>query len=165
MKRLSRVTFILLFAIMLAIPTLNVWAYDGYFAGEQILVSEIVEYYKDGSILVTSVYELTVPARSSLYNKAGRKTYEYRDVDGNILWTFAVQGEFRIIEGASVSCVSASCSSQVLHENWSCTRKSASPSGSQAVANGVFEMTVLGIAISTQEVSVTLSCDHYGNLY
>ena len=131
----------------------------------QVLISKTVDYLEDGSIITTSVYENIVPSRSNLYNKSGSKERVYTDGDGNIVWSLTVYGEFRVIEGAGVTCSSASCSTAIYNDNWSCTRKSASPSGSQAVANGVFEMTVLGIAISRQEVSLTLSCDHYGNLY
>ena len=131
----------------------------------QVLINQTVEHLEDGSMIITSVYEDVVSSRSNLYNKSGHKERAYRDAKGNILWTLTVYGEFRIIEGASVTCISAACSSEIYDPNWSCTRKSAAPSGNQAVANGVFEMIVLGIAISRQEVNVTLSCDPYGNLY
>ena len=134
-------------------------------SGELVLVSEIVEYLEDGSSIITSMYEEVVMSRSNLYNKTGSKVYRYRNADGVILWTLTINGEFRVIEGASVTCTAASCSTTIYNDNWSCTRKSAAPSGNQAVANGVFEMIVLGIAISRQEVNVTLSCDPYGNLY
>lgn len=132
--------------------------------GKLVLVSETVEYLDDGSMIVTSVYEESVTARSSLYTKTGSKIDRRINAEGEELWSFTVSGEFRVIEGASVSCVSASCSSQVLHENWSCTQKSAAPSGSQAVANGQFQKTLLGIVLDTENVNVTLSCDQYGNL-
>ena len=121
MKCLSHVIRVLLVVMVLATPVLGVWVDDDYFAREQILVSEVVEHYEDGSTLVIAIYEITVPTKSNLYNKAGRKTYEYRGADGNILWTFAVQGEFRIIEGASVTCTSASCSSAIYNDNWNCS--------------------------------------------
>ena len=165
MKRLKNIMCVLLVVMLLVPPVSGVWADNGCFAGEQTLVSESVEYYEDGSMLVTAVYEVTVLTRTSLYNKAGRKVYEYREADGNILWAFAVNGEFRVIEGASVTCTSASCSTSIYNDAWRCTRKSAAPSGSQAVANGVFEKTLLGIVLSTENVNVTLSCDPYGNLY
>lgn len=130
----------------------------------QVLISKTVEYLEDGSMITTSVYENVVSSRSNLYNKSGTKERVYTDANGNIVWSLTVHGEFRVIEGASVTCTSASCSSAIYNDNWNCTRKSASPSGSQAVANGVFERTVLGIVISTENVNVTLSCDHFGNL-
>lgn len=132
---------------------------------ELVLVSENVEYLEDGSSIITTVYEEVVTTRSNLYTKTGTKERVYTDADGNIVWSLTVHGEFRVIEGASVTCTSASCSSTIYNDNWSCTRKSASPSGNQAVANGVFEKTLLGIVISTENVNVTLSCDPYGNLY
>lgn len=133
--------------------------------GAQVLISKTVEYLEDGSMIITSVYENVVSSRSNLYSKSGNKERVYTDANGNIVWSLTVHGEFQVIEGASVTCTSASCSTAIYNDAWSCTRKSASPSGNQAVANGVFEMTVLGIVISTENVNVTLSCDPYGNLY
>ena len=83
----------------------GVWADDGSSVNNLQLVSESVEYYEDGSSLVISVYEETVQTRSNLYNRVGRKDYKYRDANGTVLWTFAVTGEFRVLEGASVTCI------------------------------------------------------------
>lgn len=165
MKRwISLICTILLFVgCFVIVPRVNAAEYERF--GELILVSETVEYLEDGSSIITSVYEELVQTRSNLYDKAGSKVYRYRNADGVVLWTLTVSGEFRVIEGASVTCTSASCSTAIYNDAWSCTRKSASPSGNQAVANGVFEMRVLGIVISTENVNVTLSCDPYGNLY
>ena len=165
MKRwISLICTILLFVgCFVIVPRVNAAEYERF--GELILVSETVEYLEDGSSIITSVYEELVTTRRNLYDKAGSKVYRYRNADGEVLWTLTVSGEFRVIEGASVTCTSASCSTAIYNDNWNCTRKSASPSGNQAVANGVFEMRVLGIVISTENVNVTLSCDPYGNLY
>lgn len=142
----------------------GVWADDGSSVNNLQLVSESVEYYEDGSSLVISVYEETVQTRSNLYNRVGRKDYKYRDANGTVLWTFAVTGEFRVLEGASVTCISASCSAEVFHEAWVCTRKYAETSGSWAIANGEFERSLLGIVIDRDTVQVSLTCDVYGNL-
>lgn len=165
MKRwISLICSILLFVgCFVIVPRVNAAEYERF--GELILVSETVEYLEDGSSIITSVYEELVQTRSNLYDKAGSKVYRYRNADGEVLWTLTVSGEFRIIEGASVTCTSASCSTAIYNDAWSCTRKSASPSGNQAVANGQFQKTLLGIVVDTENVNVTLSCDPYGNLY
>lgn len=142
----------------------GVWADDGSSVNNLQLVSESVEYYEDGSSLVISVYEETVQTRSNLYNRVGRKDYKYRDANGTVLWTFAVTGEFRVLEGASVTCISASCSTEIFDEAWVCTRKYAETSGSWAIANGEFERSLLGIVVSRESVEVSLTCDVYGNL-
>ena len=154
---------LLVLSCFVIMPHVKAAEYDH--SKELVLVCEIVEYLEDGSSIITSVYEEVMTTRSNLYDKTGSKVYRYRNADGVVLWTLTISGEFRVIEGASVTCTSASCSSQVFHENWSCTRKSAAPSGSQAVANGQFQKTLLGIVLDTENVIVTLSCDTYGNLY
>ena len=142
----------------------GVWADDGSSVNNLELVSETVEYYEDGSTLVISVFVEPIRSRSNLYNRVGRKVYEYRDADGDILWTFAVTGEFRVLEGASVTCISASCSTEIFDEAWACTRRYAETSGSWAIANGEFERSLLGIVIDRDTVQVSLTCDVYGNL-
>ena len=156
-------SILLFFGCFVIVPRVNAAQYER--SGELILVSETVEYLEDGSSIITSVYEEVVQTRSNLYTKAGSKIDRYVNTDGEVVWSLTVHGEFRVIEGASVTCTSASCSTAIYNDAWRCTRKSAAPSGSQAVANGVFEKTLLGIVISTKNVNVTLSCDPYGNLY
>ena len=155
---------VLLVALICLGTALGVWADDGSSVNNLELVSETVEYYEDGSTLVISVFVEPIRSRSNLYNRLGRKVYEYRDADGDILWTFAVTGEFRVLEGASVTCISASCSTEIFDEAWVCTRKYAETSGSWAIANGEFERSLLGIVIDRDTVQVSLTCDVYGNL-
>jgi len=155
---------VLLVALICLGTAFGVWADDGSSVNNLELVSETVEYYEDGSTLVISVFVEPVRSRSNLYNRLGRKVYEYRDADGDILWTFAVTGEFRVLEGASVTCISASCSTEIFDEAWVCTRKYAETAGSWAIANGEFERSLLGIVIDRDTVQVSLTCDVYGNL-
>ena len=130
----------------------------------QVQVSETVELLENGASIVTTIYEDTVTSRSNLYNKSGTKVMNYKDQNGTILWSLAVTGEFRILEGASVTCISASCSSEVFEDAWSCARKTANTSGSWAIANGEFEQKILGIVVNRKSVEVRLTCDVYGNL-
>ena len=156
-------SILLFFGCFVIVPRVNAAQYER--SGELILVSETVEYLEDGSSIITSVYEEVVMTRSNLYDKTGSKVYRFRNADGEVLWALTVHGEFQVIEGASVTCTSASCSTSIYNDAWSCTRKSAAPSGSQAVATGQFQKTLLGIVVDTENVNVTLSCDPYGNLY
>ena len=161
---MRKLVSVLLVALICLGAACGVWADDGSSVNNLELVSESVEYYEDGSSLVISVYEETVRTRSDLYNRVGRKVYKYRDANGTVLWSFAATGEFRVLEGASVTCISASCSAEVFHEAWACTRRYAETSGSWAIANGEFERSLLGIVVSSESVEVSLTCDVYGNL-
>ena len=165
MKRLISILCSILLVLGCFVSVPNVSALEMEASGELVLISETVKYLEDGSSIITSVYEEVIQTRSNLYTKAGSKIDRYVNTDGEVVWSLTVHGEFRVIEGASVTCTSASCSTAIYNDAWRCTRKSAAPSGSQAVANGVFEKTLLGIVISTENVNVTLSCDPYGNLY
>lgn len=162
MKRLISI-FCSVLLVLRFVP--NVSASELEKSGELVLVSETVKCLEDGSSIITSVYEEVVQTRSNIYTKTGSKVDRYVSTEGETVWSLTVHGEFRIIEGASVTCTSASCSTAIYNDAWNCTRKSASPSGNQAVANGQFQKTLLGIVVDTENVNVTLSCDPYGNLY
>ena len=165
MKRLISVlcSILLILSCFVFVPSVD--ASESEESGELVLVSETVKYLEDGSSIITSVYEEVVQTRSNLYTKTGSKVDRYVSTEGETVWSLTVHGEFRIVEGASVTCTSASCSTAIYNDAWSCTRKSAFPSGNQAVANGQFQKTLLGIVVDTENVNVTLSCDPYGNLY
>ena len=152
------------FVILLGCAVLPVSAAECDQLGEQQLINESVEYLEDGSMIITSVYEELVYTRSNLYNKSGSKVRTFVDNGGNVAWTITVYGEFRILEGASVTCISATCSTEIFNSDWSCTKKSAAPSGSWAVANGEFAKSLLGIVVSSESVEVSLTSDVYGNL-
>ena len=165
MKRwISLICSILLFVgCFVIVPRVNAAEYERF--GELILVSETVEYLEDGSSIITSVYEELMTTRRNLYDKAGSKVYRYRNADGEVLWTLTVSGEFRVIEGVSVTCTSARSSVEIFDSEWTCVSRYASASGNQAIAHGEFQRKLLGGVISARDIDVTLSCDHFGNLY
>lgn len=154
---------LLFFGCFVIVPRVNAAEYEC--AKEMVLVSETVEYLEDGSSIITSVYEEVVMTRSNLYDKTGSKVYRYRNTDGVVLWTLTINGEFQVIEGASVTCTSARCSATIYDSEWECITKYASVSGNQAIAHGEFQRKLLGGVISSRNVDVILSCDPYGNLY
>ena len=164
MKRniISLCLCIILVSIAGLLPSAWATDYEGIYG--QVLVSETTEYLPDGSKIITSIYEEPIMPRSSLYNRKGTKIHTFADSNGNTLWRFLLLGEFRIIEGASVTCISASCSTEIYDSDWSCIRKTATPSGSWAIANGEFAMTLLGIVVSRETIEVSLTSDVYGNL-
>ena len=163
MKQFIRLVAVLVILCMCTNLGCAAWAASSI-DDTQTLVSETVVYYEDGSSLMISIYEEVVQRRSILYNKIGEKIYKYRDASSNILWEFAVIGEFRIIEGASVTCISASCDSDIYNDYWQCERQWAETSGSWAIAHGEFTKSLLGIVVSRENAEVSLTCDVYGNL-
>lgn len=162
MKRLISFICSILLVIGCMVPCVSGAEYED--AEELVLVRETVAYLEDGSRIITSVYEEATTTRSNLYNKTGSRIDRYVDAGGAVLWSLTVHGEFRILEGASVTCISATCSSEVYNSDWTCTRKTATPSGSWTIANGEFAKTLLGIVVSRESVEVSLTCDVYGNL-
>ncbi len=129
------------------------------------LVSETVEYFDDGSSVVTEIYEYDAPqGRSSTYSKTATKAKTIRNADGDVLWKFKVTGTFSVNDGVSATCTAASYSVSDLASSWSLKSATATRSGNKATANGTFQKKALFVVINTQDCSVTLQCDKNGNL-
>lgn len=153
---------LMVFSGIVFVPNVNAAELEDL--GELVLVSETVKYLEDGSSIITSVYEEVVQTRSNLYTKTGSKIDRYVSTEGEVVWSLTVHGEFRVIEGASVTCTSARSNVEIFDSEWTCVSQYASPSGNKAIAHGEFQRELLGGVISARDVDVTLSCDHFGNL-
>ena len=129
-----------------------------------ILLSRSVEILPDGSSVEVLVYEDSVYTRASTYSKSGYKEYISRNAAGELLWTFKVTGVFKVVEGSSVYCTSASHSYSIVNNNWNFVSGSSYKSGNKASGNAEFNRKVLGIVVETDTCTVTLTCDANGNL-
>lgn len=129
-----------------------------------VLVSRSVEVLPDGSSVETLIYENPVNSRATTYSKSGTKYYNSRNSAGEILWTFKVTGVFKIVEGSTVYCTSASHSYTIADDAWNYVSGSSYKSGNKAIGNAEFNRKVLGIVIDTGTCTVTLTCDANGNL-
>lgn len=133
-----------------------------------ILISREVEYFEDGSKIVTCVYEDIVnqgiATAATTVTKSGSKTSTAYDSDGDALYTLTVHGTFSVVTGSSATCTASSYSYTVPGSGWSLKSGSASRSGNKAIANGTFVKKILGITTQTKTVSVTLTCSVNGAL-
>lgn len=132
---------------------------------EEILVSESVDYLEDGRIITTSIYEIPVATRATVYNKSGSKVRTVANADGETLYTFTVKGTFTVREGSSAVCISSSYSTNIVNDAWYCYSASASKSANKAIADGVFKKKLLGITVETDTRQVVLTCDIDGAMF
>ena len=128
-------------------------------------VSDYIETLDDGSYFHVVISEdiNTSFARSAL-TKSGSRTVTYHVADGTAVWQFTLNGTFQFTPGVSSSCISGSYSINIYDSSWENTSASSSTSGNQAIGNATFIKKVLFITTQTENVSVALACDSYGNL-
>ncbi|MGN1122872.1 MAG: hypothetical protein ACI4RR_00895 [Eubacterium sp.] len=121
-----------------------------------------IEYFDDGSRLVTEITEQSSLTRASS-SKTGNKTFTYEDSNGNAEWSITLKGTFTYT-GSSATCTSSSVSYNIYDSSWKCTSATAAKSGRNA--KGSFTMKkYFGIIVSkTIEKDMNISCSNSGTL-
>lgn len=121
-----------------------------------------ITYFEDGSYLVKTITtEKSARAASTISGAVDAKYYNASD---ELRWVVTLSGTFSYTSGVSSSCTSASISATAYGGGWSCSTKNANASGNSAVGSATMIRKVLGIQVDSIPVSLTLSCDKYGNL-
>lgn len=121
-----------------------------------------VEYLEDGSSFVTILEELPTATRAS-GTKSGRKTAQYRNERGTVLWSVTVHGDFTY-NGKTATCTRATKSTTCPASNWKITASSAGKSENRATAKATAKKYVNGKVTRTVSKSVTLTCSPSGSL-
>lgn len=125
-----------------------------------------ITYFSDGSTLTTSP---VMPVEDQVTSRATQtktvyRTSTYKDSDGNVKWEFKLTATFSYEYGVSATCTKASYSKTINDSSWSFSDGSATKSGNVATGKGTFKFKVLFITTQTHNVTVTLTCDKYGNV-
>ena len=129
-----------------------------------ILVSENIEYFNDGSYIITRIYEsLPVLNRDGTYDKIGTKTQFHHD-DNTLSWEYTLTGYFTINPGVSCVCYNSTYSTDIYSNYWSFHDPYNYYSANIAYGEGTFKKRILFITISTIDINLSVSCDAYGNI-
>lgn len=120
-----------------------------------------ITYFEDGSYLVKTI---TTEKSARATTVSGAVDAEYYNASDELRWVVTLSGTFTYTSGVSSSCTSASISATAYGGGWSCSTKNAYASGNSAVGSATMIRKVLGIQVDSIPVSMTLSCDKYGNL-
>ena len=128
------------------------------------VVSETVEYLPDGSSIITTVIDETVPTRAATYTKTGSKVQSQVNSSGDIMWQFTVRGTFSVNPGVSATCTAVSHSVNIVNDAWENESASSWRSSNKACGTATCVRKVLFITVETREANVTLTCDSNGNL-
>ena len=127
-------------------------------------------YLDDGSYIITETTVL--PAADGLSRAVSTvsrsKTSTYYNSDNEPMCALKITGTFSVNNGVSVQCTKATANTYVYNDSWSVTdvttsRTSAAASTASATAKGNFVKKILFITTNTVPVTVTVTCDKYGN--
>ncbi|MBO5343433.1 MAG: hypothetical protein J6A57_03195 [Ruminococcus sp.] len=156
MKKNIFITMIMSIAVFF-----NCFALPASAVNEEKTISSSVEYFDDGSCLVTTITEEITNSRAS--TKTGNKTTTYRDADGNALWAYKITGTFSYT-GSSSSCTAVSDSYAIYNDDWHMSSHSCSKSGNTAYGTVTMKRKFLGVTTDTITKNVSLSCSASGTL-
>lgn len=105
-----------------------------------------------------------IPTTRASNQKTGRKTANYKNSQGTVVFTVTVTGTFTY-NGSSSTCTKSVVEASSKNANWKISSKSASKSGNKATAKATAKRYVDGTVVETRNCSVTLTCSSNGSLY
>lgn len=131
------------------------------YAAEEQIVNTTIEYFEDGSYIVTTITEEANNSRAS--TKIGSKISTYNNSDGETFWTYKITGTFSYT-GSSSTCIAVSDSYTISNDNWHMSSHSCSKSGNKAFGTITMKYKLLGITTDTVSKDLTLTCSATGVL-
>ncbi len=122
---------------------------------------EIVNF-EDGSYAVITISPNIQYRSGTTISK--NKDFTYFNTENEKLWKVTLSGTFAYVSGVSSSCTSANITYTNYSGGWSCSSKNAYTSGNSAIGNATIVLKILGVQVDSIPVSLTLTCDKYGNV-
>ena len=117
-------------------------------------------YLQNGSYITV---EITSTGERATSTKTASKTYVCHDSSDNEEWRATLTGTFTYT-GTTSACTASSCNVTITDSDWYVVSKTASKSGSSALADLTMGRKFLGITIEKETINMTLTCDANGNL-
>ena len=148
MKKLSSIILVIVIVAAFAFPA----------SANEYSVDRKVEYLSNGDYIVTELHAIN-QAFLTRSTKSGNKTRTYYNAGGTRMWDVVVNGNFSYTYGVSSSATSSSAIVNIYHSGVNYVSKSAWTSGNTASASGTINYQGL-----QQSMTVSISCDNYGNL-
>ena len=124
--------------------------------------NEYVEYFSDGSYIVTTIEEIASPL-SATKTATAPKTSKYYNSKNELEWTVTVTGTFNY-DGKTASCTKAVTSYKIYNDRWEVTDANASKKGAKAIGDFTVKRYWLGIPTTTVNKTVTLTCSKDGKI-
>lgn len=130
-------------------------------AGEYDAIEVDIEYFDDGSYLVTEITTNNNLTRAS--TKTGAKTLTYYSAKDEPQWSFELSATFSYT-GSSVTCTRADVATKIYNNQWKVKDTSSSKSGGKATGTIEIKYTVMGVTIKTVTKTLILTCSRDGNI-
>ncbi|MBQ8572991.1 MAG: hypothetical protein IJ451_05960 [Ruminococcus sp.] len=148
---------ILAFTLLLTLLCCSVFCFS---TSATTVTEASIEMLDNGDYIETIITYYDTNTRAA--TKSGSKTANYKDSDGEILWSVTVYGTFTY-NGTTSSCTSASHSTTATGDGWSIKSSSSSKSGNCATANAT---ATLKQFLTSKDFSMTVNlyCSPYGIL-
>lgn len=163
MKRaLSVVMIVILLMSILSVSTLAASG-SSIEPSTDLEAVENIEYFADGSYLITTIEAVDGISPMSTSTKTGSKLYRYFNSKDVEQWTVTIIGTFSY-NGSSATCTSSKISYSVSNSKWKFKEATATKSGNKAIGNFTVKYYFTGIPINTIEHTLTLSCSATGVL-
>ena len=121
-----------------------------------------VENLGNGYLGITSIEVPSMSLKSSGV-KTGTKLYRIETSDNEVIATFKLTASFRY-SSDSVTCTSASYSTDISDSKWEFTEASARKSGAKAYGDFTIKRKILGITLEKISRTIIMTCDNQGNL-
>ena len=118
-----------------------------------------IEYLENGDYIETIITYEEALTRSS---KTASKTKNYKNSDGDVMWSVTVRGTFSY-NGTTSSCTAVSHSTTSPGTYWSIKSASSSKSGNTATAKAGATKSISGVS-QDYSMSVSLTCSANGTL-
>lgn len=155
MKKLISVIIVLLVLI-----TLPLNAYANNEKNEVINENKYIEYFDDGSYIVTEINTNNISTLATVTNKT--KSSIFYNSKNEKQWEVIVNGSFSYT-GNSATCLNSSVSYKIYNTGmWKVTSANASKSGAKAIGDFVIKEYFIGIPIKTINKALTLTCSNTG---
>lgn len=130
------------------------------FANDEIVTETNVEYFDDGSYIVTELTESTITTFATK-TVSKSKSSHYYESDNSKAWTVVLSATFNYT-GSSATCTSAKTSYTIYNDAWKVTSAVPSKSGNKATGTFTVKKYVLGVPIKTVNRTLTITCSNTG---
>lgn len=150
-KLISLLSVIIMIAVMC--PTTA-------FANDEIVTDTYVEYFDDGSYIVTEIAENSITTFAAK-TVSKSKSSTYYDSDNTKQWAVTLNATFSYT-GSSATCTKSTTSYTIYNSAWKVTSAVGSKSGNKATGTFTVKKYALGIPIKTVNKTLTITCSNTG---
>lgn len=130
------------------------------FADEFTATDRCVEYFEDGSYIVTEITTSSITTMATKTTTQSKSSHYYNS-SNNKEWTITLTGTFNYT-GSSATCTKAVTSYKIYNDDWKVTSAVPSKSGNEAIGKFTVKKYALGIPVKTVNWTINLHCNNYG---